>query len=124
MASVSRADAALGARSKRGIVVGMSSSEDLDRAMAALADGDRGAFDDVFTALWPKCKSFARKTLNDDALGDDAAQNALEKLFFQAPNYRKDKPVTAWALTLTWYECRTLMKKRARRGEESFVDVT
>ena len=66
---------------------------DLDRSMAALADGDRTAFNEVFASLWPVCRQFARRTLNDDALGDDAAQSALEKLFFQAPRYERGKSV-------------------------------
>lgn len=101
----------------------MTKGEDLDGSMAALADGERGAFDEVFAALWPVCRLFARRALNDDALGDDAAQSALEKLFFQAPRYRRGTSVKAWALTLTWYEARTLLRRRSRSGETALDDA-
>ena len=57
--------------------------------MAALAAGDRSAFDVVFRALWPRCRAFAQKLLDDDALADDAAQQALLQLFHEAPRFEK-----------------------------------
>ena len=50
-----------------------SAREALQRGMSALADGDRSAFDAVFSALWPVLRRFAERALRDPAAAEDAA---------------------------------------------------
>ncbi len=95
---------------------------ELQGAMAAVAAGDRSAFDDVFRALWPRCRAFARKLLDDDALADDAAQQALVQLFAQAPRFDPKRSAVGWALTLTLFQARTARKRRARRRDAGVPD--
>ena len=81
-----------------------------------LKDGDRSAFDAVYDALLPLLKVFARRFVGDHE-AEDAAQQALVKLFGQASAYDETKDVAAWALSLTAWECRTIRTKARRRRE-------
>ena len=91
--------------------------ERLQDAMAALARGDRSAFQPVFQGLWPFLRRFCSRALRDDPLAEDAAQGALMKLFLHATEFRPGADVVAWALGIAAFECRTLRNRRARRGE-------
>ena len=51
--------------------------ERLHQAMGRLADGDRNAFDLVFTAIWPVLRRFALRVMGSPADAEDAAQAAL-----------------------------------------------
>ena len=94
----------------------------LQTSMTALAAGDRSAFDAVFRGLWPRCRAFAKKMIDDDALADDAAQAALLQLFHEAPRFDPSRSAVSWALTLTSWQVRTL-KRRAQRRREDPVDA-
>ncbi len=86
----------------------------LNARMGALADGDRAAFQPVFEALWPRMRAWACVLLQDETQAEDAAQQALLRVFEQSHDFRKDKDVLTWGLTLVMWECRTLRKKRRR----------
>jgi DNA-directed RNA polymerase specialized sigma24 family protein len=89
--------------------------------MERLADGDRSAFEPVYAALWPQLRAFAAQVLGPHD-GDDAAQAALLKLFARASEFDPSRDALAWALGIAAFECRTLLKKRARRREEPAAD--
>lgn len=86
--------------------------------MRRLAEGDRSAFDPVFDALWPSALSVAVRMLGPGQDAEDAAQEALAKLFARADHYDPSRPALPWALTFVSWECRTIHKRRARRREE------
>lgn len=88
-----------------------------------LGDGDRAAASAVYGALWPVCWSFAKKALRHDDDAKDAAQNALVKLFQQAPSFDETRSALGWALALVTWECRTIRKKRSRSREDAVVVV-
>lgn len=90
----------------------------LDAAMLRLADGDRSACSSVFSALWPELVSFAERSLGKGSDADDAAQQALEKVFAQAAEYDPQRSALAWALAITAWECRTVLQRRRRRRED------
>lgn len=94
--------------------MGERSASQLDRDLSRLAGGDRSAFSPVFAALWPIVRRFCRGALGQEADGDDAAQVALQKLFYQAGRYDGETPAIAWALTIAAWECRTLRRQRQR----------
>ncbi|MEO1170641.1 MAG: sigma-70 family RNA polymerase sigma factor [Myxococcota bacterium] len=102
----------------------MASEEDigqrssLETRMAALARGDRAAFDDVYNAVTPVVRAFCRKALGD-ADAEDATQEVVLRLFQQARDYRTGESVLAWALTVARWECRSRVRKRGRSREES-----
>ncbi len=86
--------------------------------MRRLAEGDRSAFDPVFNVLWPSALSVAVRMLGPGQDAEDAAQEALAKLFARADHYDPARPALPWALTFVSWECRTIQKRRARRREE------
>lgn len=86
----------------------------LNTAMGRLARGDRAAFAVVFEALAPPVRRLCAKKLDNAADADDAAQAALIKLFERAPDYDPARDVVGWALSLAWWECRTVISARQR----------
>ncbi len=93
--------------------------EDLNRAMVRLAEGDRSAFEVVYSATWPILRRFSGRLLQHSADTDDVAQEALLKLFRRASEFDANRDALAWALGIAAYECRTHLRK-ARRRRESF----
>ncbi len=95
---------------------------ELDAAMARVADGDRSACPLVFDRLWPDLVTFAARTLGPGPDAEDAAQEALEKLFANAANYDPHRPTLAWALAVVAWECKTVARRRGRRRERPLDD--
>ena len=89
----------------------------LDRWMAAAADGDRTAVDPLFAALWPPALAYATRFLGDAAAAEDCAQDALVKLFGQVDRYDRSRDALTWALTHVTWQCRTARRKKLRRAE-------
>lgn len=85
----------------------------LTHLMSQLADGDRAAFDGVYSALWPAVSAFCAKML-PSADAEDTAQMALLKVFEQASSFDRDKDVLAWALAIATWEVRTMRQRHAR----------
>ena len=88
----------------------------LDRWMAAAADGDRASIDPLFHALWPIVVAYTRRLVGVQ-LAEDCAQDALVRLFGQLERYDRSRDALTWALTLATWECRTARKKIQRRAE-------
>ncbi len=89
---------------------------ELRRSLARLADGDRDAFGEVFALLWPRLRAFAVRYVGT-VDGEDAAQAALVRVFSRAGEYDRARDALTWALGIAAWECRTLRRKRSRRGE-------
>jgi RNA polymerase sigma-70 factor (ECF subfamily) len=98
--------------------VDVAERQRVQEAMAALARGDRSAFRRVFAGLWPLLRTFCGRVLRDEALADDAAQGALMKLFLHATDFQSEGDAVGWALGIAAFECRSLINRRARRGED------
>jgi RNA polymerase sigma-70 factor, ECF subfamily len=90
---------------------------ELDRWMAAAAEGDRAAIDPLFHALWPLVAGYTTRLLGDRALAEDCAQDALVRLFGQLERYDRSRDALTWALTLATWQCRTARRRVQRRGE-------
>lgn len=86
--------------------------------MVRLADGERGAFEPLYEALWPVFLRFARRALAGSPDAEDAAQGALMKVFSRACDFDPERDALSWALGIVAYECRTLRKKVQRRRED------
>lgn len=89
----------------------------LDALMARLADGDREVFARVFDVLWGPIHRLCASLLKNDADAADAAQESMQKILERASDYDKGRPAMPWAMAIGAWECRTLMRKRARRRE-------
>jgi RNA polymerase sigma factor (sigma-70 family) len=99
----------------------------LQAAMSALAEGDRGAFDRVFSALWPILRAVSGRMLADASEAEDAAQQALCKLFAHAWRFDGSRDALPWALTFVINECRTAIHRARRRAtarlDEASIDL-
>ena len=91
--------------------------QQLDRWMAAAADGDRAAVDPLFAALWPVGLGYATRFLGDATTAEDATQDALVKLFGQIDQYDRSRDALTWALTHVTWQCRTARRRKTRRAE-------
>jgi RNA polymerase sigma-70 factor (ECF subfamily) len=85
--------------------------------MAAAADGDRGALDPLYAALWPVMASYAARLVGDAALGEDVAQDALIALFGHLDSYDRERDALTWSLAHATWAARTARRRRQRRGE-------
>ena len=91
----------------------------LQDALTRLADGDRAAFDHVFSALWPLLRRYCSRLLGDASAGEDAAQLALEKILSRVGDWTPGRDALSWALGIATWECRTERQRRARRRERA-----
>jgi RNA polymerase sigma-70 factor (ECF subfamily) len=90
--------------------------EALQRDLARLADGDRDAFHPVFVRLWPLVRGFVGRHVPPGE-ADDAAQEALVKVFARAAQFDPQRDALTWALTLAAYEIKTIRRRHLRRRE-------
>jgi RNA polymerase sigma-70 factor (ECF subfamily) len=90
-------------------------TEQLDRLMARLAEGDRSAFDPLFRALYPRARGMARARLGAE-LASDAAQSALERVFARADEFTPGRPVLPWFYAIVANEVRCLARRHAPAG--------
>ncbi|MCA9688630.1 MAG: sigma-70 family RNA polymerase sigma factor [Nannocystaceae bacterium] len=90
--------------------------------MARLADGDRAAFDPLFSQLWPLLRGFSARLLGDPAAGEDVAQQALVRLFARASEFDADRDALSWALGITSWEVRS-WRRRQQRCREASTDA-
>jgi RNA polymerase sigma-70 factor (ECF subfamily) len=67
--------------------------------------------------LWPLLRRWSARALPNVADAEDAAQNALTKVFEQTANFDRARDGVAWVLTIAAFECRTARRKMQRRRE-------
>ena len=90
---------------------------ELEALMLRLAAGDRAAFDPLYEKLWPLVQRLAARMMVGAPEAEDAAQEAMIKLFARASQFEPGRSVTTWVLAITAYECRTLLQRQRRRRE-------
>jgi RNA polymerase sigma-70 factor (ECF subfamily) len=90
----------------------------LQEELTALSRGDRAAFDPLFRRLWPLLRGFARRVLPEHE-ADDAAQEALLKIFHRASEFDPTRDALAWALGIAAWQTRTHRTRTRRRREEA-----
>jgi len=54
----------------------------------------------VFRALWPPVRTYCERVLGHGADADDAAQQAMEKVFAEAVRYDRSRRALPWAVTI------------------------
>jgi RNA polymerase sigma-70 factor (ECF subfamily) len=99
-----------------------SEREALQRDLTALAGGDRGAFDPVFRRLFPLVRGFAARFLPVQE-AEDAAQEALLRVFSRASEFDPGRDALSWVLGVTAWQVRTHRTRARRRREESVADA-
>jgi RNA polymerase sigma factor (sigma-70 family) len=88
----------------------------LQRHLERLADGDREAFHAVFVRLWPLLRGFAARCL-PWAEAEDAAQEALLRVFSRAAEFDRQRDALSWVLGIAAYEIRSARQRHRRRRE-------
>lgn len=94
----------------------VSRRERLQQSLSSLAAGDREAFPSVFDILWPIYRRYANQHLVP-ADAEDAAQEALLKLFTRADEFDPSRDAAAFCMGVAFHEIRTWRRKRWRRRE-------
>ena len=89
----------------------------LSDALGRLAAGERRAFAEVYTTIWPLVRSFAGRALAERADAEDVAQSALLKIFSRASEYDPERDAVAWILGVVAWEIRTFRKRCQRRRQ-------
>lgn len=91
----------------------------LNRHMALLADGERGAFDLVYRTLWPALAKFVGAISRDPTLGEDIAQQAMLKILGRVSTFDRTQDALAWSMTIAMNEYRSYRRKLgARVGDQ------
>jgi RNA polymerase sigma-70 factor (ECF subfamily) len=91
---------------------------EIQALLSRLGDGDRSATLPAFRALWPLLRRFSARALGHEADAEDAAQQAIVKVFAQVVNFDREANGIAWILAIASYECRTVRRRIERRRED------
>ena len=93
------------------------SLSELQGLMGRLADGDRSVVPRTFAILWPLLRDLAGRHLPASE-AEDAAQEALLRIFRRAAEFDARRSALAWAIGIARWEIRSARRKRKRRREE------
>jgi RNA polymerase sigma factor (sigma-70 family) len=97
--------------------------------MVRFADGDRAAFAPLFELLWPIVLRYCCRALGSGALcsgrdAEDAAQEALVKVFSRIADFDGTRDGLAWVLGIARYEVLTCRRQRQRSREHESPDLS
>lgn len=88
----------------------------LNRGMAALADGDRSAFDSVYRTLWPMLASFVAVMSKDRMIAEDVAQQAMLKILGKISTFDRSMDAVAWSMAIAANEYRSYRRRQVNRN--------
>jgi len=95
-----------------------------DALMVLFANGDSTAAQTLTLRLLPGCFSLARRLLNNEAEAEDAAQEAMLKLWRAAPKWRAgEAKVSTWLYRVTTNHCLDLLRKKRPQGLPENFDM-
>jgi RNA polymerase sigma-70 factor, ECF subfamily len=106
--AVSLTDAAESSPTSRVFSIGRSDRRDepapaagpLDRAMNRYADGDEGAFAELFLGLGPRLRAFLRRLSGSADVADDLLQETFLRLHAARGAFARGRPVLPWAYAI------------------------
>lgn len=90
----------------------------LNRSMAALADGDRSAFDSAYRILWPLLVNVITAISADRMIAEDIAQQAMLKILARLSTFDRSKDALAWSMTIAVNEYRSYRRKLGNRAAD------
>ena len=91
----------------------------LNRNIAALADGERSAFDAVYGMLWPLLVRFITKVSGDRMVAEDMGQQAMLKILSRVATFDRSQDALAWSMTIAMNEYRSHRRKLRNRDAGS-----
>jgi RNA polymerase sigma-70 factor, ECF subfamily len=97
----------------------MPDLSELDDLLKALAEGHREAFTPAFRLLWSPILKLCIGVMGSEADGADAAQTSMLRILERANEYDWRRPALPWAFGIATWECRTLLKRKARSRESN-----
>jgi RNA polymerase sigma factor (sigma-70 family) len=68
--------------------------------MAAYCDGDRAAFERLFSVLGPRLHGFFMRSFRSEAVADDLTQTTFLRLHRARADYQRAQPVRPWVFTI------------------------
>ncbi len=89
----------------------------------ALRRGDRGAFEQLYTALHPSIYSFAARLLDDREEAKDVTQEVFLAAYRDLPRHRGALRVEPWLFRVTMNACYDRLRARARRADTPLEEV-
>lgn len=92
--------------------------------MVRFADGDRAAFAALFALLWPIVLRYCCRSLASGSDAEDAAQEALVKVFSRIAHFDGTRDGLAWVRGIARYEVMTCRRKRHRNREHESADLS
>jgi RNA polymerase sigma-70 factor (ECF subfamily) len=90
----------------------------LNRSIAALADGERGAFDPAFRILWPLLVKVITVISQDRMIAEDIAQQAMLRILARVSTFDRSKDALAWSMTIAVNEYRSYRRKLGNRAAD------
>jgi RNA polymerase sigma-70 factor (ECF subfamily) len=90
----------------------------LNRSMAALADGDRSAFDAVYRTLWPVLTRFVSAMSADPMIAEDIAQQSMLKILTRVATFDPSMDAVTWSMAIAVNEYRTYRRKLSHRATD------
>jgi RNA polymerase sigma factor (sigma-70 family) len=90
----------------------------LNRSMTALADGDRSAFDAVYSTLWPVLRRFVAAMSTDSMLAEDIAQQSMLKVLTRVAKFDRSMDAVAWSMAIAANEYRSYRRKLGNRATD------
>ena len=99
-----------------------------DALMVLFANGDPSAARELTRRQLPRVLALTRRMLQNEAEAEDAAQDAMLKLWKAAPDWTQGKAkLSTWLYRVTYNHCIDLLRKRrttVSEDAESIIDQT
>ena len=92
--------------------------------MTRYASGDEAAFREIFGRYAPLLLRLLRRQVGRDVDAQDIAQQAFLQLHRARRDFRADMRLRPWLITIALNLARDFLRRRGRRPETSFEDVT
>lgn len=90
----------------------------LNRSMAALADGDRSAFDAVYRILWPVLTRFVAAFSADPMISEDIAQQSMLRILTRVATFDPSMDAVGWSMAIAANEYRSYVRKLGNRATD------
>jgi len=89
----------------------------VDRArLAAIADGDRAAFDALYISYRPRLGGFLRRLTTDPELLAETYNDTMHRVWRNARQFDHRSKVSSWIFTIAYRQCLRLLEQEARRS--------
>lgn len=93
------------------------------RLLSATAQGDKAAFEKLYSLLGGKLYAISLQLLKRRELAEDAVQEAFVRIWHNAGDYQQDKgQVLTWMISIVRYRALDMMRATKRRSEVSSSD--